>query len=292
VKLCRFDDNRLGLVEGDTVRDVSAALEVLPPLRWPLPPGDPLVTHLDAVRVRVAELAPAAPCHPLDTVRLLSPVANPARVIGAPLNYHDHVTEAADPAIHHGVHLAGHEGFARPVDKFGLFLKSPTGLVGPADGVELVFPERRTDHELELVAVIGRGGRHIPRAAALEHVAGYAIGLDMTVRGPEDRSFRKSPDSYTVLGPWLVTADELPAPGDLAMSLHVDGVLRQSTRTSRLIADLPALIEMASTIYRLHPGDLLYTGTPAGVGAVHPGTILVAWIEGIGEMRVAVRGPA
>jgi len=283
VKLCRYDDDRLGLVEGDSVLDVSAALEVLPAPRYPLPPGDLLIAHLDAVVRRVRELKAKAPRKALAACKLLSPVANPPRIIGAPVNYLKHQAEsAADRGISFGKEV-------KTIDEYGLFLKSPTSLVGPSEGVALRFPDRRNDHEVELAAVIGKGGEHIPRAQALEHIAGYAIGLDMTVRGTEDRSQRKSIDSYSVLGPWLVTKDEIPDPGNLELSISVGGELRQRSSTRYLIFDVPRLVEYASSFYALHPGDVIMTGTPEGVGPVKPGDVMHCEIEQIGAMDVAVR---
>jgi 2-keto-4-pentenoate hydratase/2-oxohepta-3-ene-1,7-dioic acid hydratase in catechol pathway len=110
----------------------------------------------------------------------------------------------------------------------------------------------------------------------------------MTIRGTEDRSFRKSPDSYTVLGPWLVTADEIPDPGALDVSISVNGTERQKANTRELILGVPELIAWASSFYTLYPGDVLLTGTPQGVGPVRPGDVMVASISRIGEMRVTV----
>ncbi len=137
--------------------------------------------------------------------------------------------------------------------------------------------------------LIGRQGRDIAAERALDHVVGYAIGLDMTVRGPEDRSLRKSIDSYAVLGPWLVTADEIADPGTLDLELRVNGELRQRSNTRHLIFDVPKLIAYASAAYTLYPGDLIMTGTPEGVGPVVAGDVIEAEIEGIGAMTVAVR---
>ena len=283
MKLCRYDDDRLGLVEGDSVLDVSEALALLPARRYPLPPGDLLIAHLDRVLARVRELGASARRKPLAAAALLSPVANPPRIIGAPVNYARHQAEsAADRGISFGKEV-------KTIEEYGLFLKSPTSLVGPSQGVALRFPERRNDHEAELAAVIGKGGARIPRERALEHVAGYAIGLDMTLRGTEDRSLRKSLDSYSVLGPWLVTRDEIPDPGKLELSLSVGGVVRQRSSTRFLIFDLPRLIEYASSFYTLHPGDIIMTGTPEGVASVKPGDVMHCEIEGIGAMDVAVR---
>jgi 2,4-diketo-3-deoxy-L-fuconate hydrolase len=282
VKLCRFDQNRLGLVDGEQIADVSAALDVIPSACYPFPSADQLVQHLDAVRAAITRLLPKAPRLALGSVRLLSPVANPPRIIAAPVNYLRHQAEAnADGGVNFAADV-------KTIEDYGLFLKSSTSLIGPSEGVMIDFPQRRNDHEIELVVVIGREGRRIPRAHALDYIAGYAIGLDMTVRGPEDRSLRKSPDSFSVLGPWLTTRDEVPDPNNLRMTLRVNGVLRQQATTGDLIFDVQRLIEFASTFYRLHPGDLIYTGTPEGVGPVVAGDVMSCTIQGLGTMTVAV----
>src|ERR1700733_5445001 len=282
MKLCRFDHNQRGVVEGEQIADVTAALDVIPSARYPVPFADLLVLHLDAVRAAITELLPQAPRLPLGSVRLLSPVANPPRIIAAPVNYLLHQAEAnADGGVNFATDV-------KTIKDYGLFLKSSTSLVGPSEGVMIDFPNRRNDHELELVVVIGREGRNIPQDHALEYIAGYAVGLDMTVRGPEDRSLRKSPDSYSVLGPWLTTRDEIPDPTNLQLSLLVNGVLRQQATTRDLIFGVPRLIEFASTFYRLHPGDLIYTGTPEGVGPIVAGDVMTCAIHGLGTMIVAV----
>ncbi len=290
MKICRFNDDRLGLVRGDTILDVTSVLELLPPLRWPVPPGDQLIANLDRLRPEIDKRSHGARSFRIGEVKLRSPVANPSKLIAAPLNYTLHVDESAkDAGIHHGVHLPGFEGFASPVDKFGLFLKAGTSLVGPGDGVAIAFPNRRNDHEVELAVVIGRGGRGIAEAEARSHIAGYAIGLDMTVRGTEDRSFRKSADSYSVLGPWLVTADEIADPGSLDFWIRVGNEQRQAANTRDLLVGIDRLIALASSCYTLCPGDVIFTGTPEGVNTVKPGDVMVAWIDKIGEMTVAVR---
>ena len=116
-----------------------------------------------------------------------------------------------------------------------------------------------------------------------------AIGLDITIRGTEDRSFRKSPDSYTVLGPWVVTADEIPNPGNLDLGITVNGEVRQKSNTKYMILGVPELIELASSFYTLYPGDIISTGTPEGVSPIVPGDTIVATIEKIGTMEVRVR---
>ena len=122
----------------------------------------------------------------------------------------------------------------------------------------------------------------------MDYVAGYCIGLDITVRGPEERSLRKSPDSYSVLGPWLVTADEFGDPSNVQVGIKVNGVVRQDANTEDLVMPIPQLIEFMTSFYSLHPGDIIMTGTPQGVGPIKPGDVMEAWIERIGAMRVAV----
>jgi 2-keto-4-pentenoate hydratase/2-oxohepta-3-ene-1,7-dioic acid hydratase in catechol pathway len=162
-------------------------------------------------------------------------------------------------------------------------------MVGPSEGIPLRHPDRRTDHEIELAAVIGRRADRVAKEHALAHVAGYCIGLDITVRGPEERSLRKSIDGYTVLGPWLVTADEIADPGALDLDLKVNGETRQQANTRDLLIGIPELIALASSFYTLMPGDVLLTGTPAGVGPLQAGDVLDAGISGIGRMQVQVR---
>ena len=153
----------------------------------------------------------------------------------------------------------------------------------------LRFLDRRNDHEAELAVIIGRKGSNISRQAALDHVAGYAIGLDMTVRGPELPSFRKSIDTYAVLGPWMVTADEIADPDALDFELKLNGATKQKSNTRHLDYDVRRLIEYASAYYTLYPGDIIMTGTPAGVGPVQPGDVMQVSMQGIGEMEVKVR---
>jgi 2-keto-4-pentenoate hydratase/2-oxohepta-3-ene-1,7-dioic acid hydratase in catechol pathway len=181
------------------------------------------------------------------------------------------------------------DGFRTPIDKFGLFLKSPTSVVGAGEGIELGFPGRRTDFEVELAVVIGEKVRNVSGGAAMNCIAGYCIGLDISARGTEDRSFRKSADSYTVLGPWLVTADEIPDPDNLGIRLAVDGELRQDSNTKNLIVGVRELIERASCAFTLYAGDVILTGTPEGVGPLRKGSTLRATIDGIGVMDVKVR---
>lgn len=285
MRLCRFGDNRFGIVDGASVLDVTGALDVLPSHRWPFPPGDLLIGHLDQVVERAKRLSGSAARLPLSEVRLRSPVANPTKIVAAPVNYQKHLDEVkGDGQLHHNT-----QAHTITIHQAGLFLKAASSLAGPGEGIALRHLDRRNDHEVELALVIGRRANNVAREEALSCVAGYAIGLDITIRGSEDRSFRKSPDSYTVLGPWLVTADEIPNPGILDLEISVNGEMRQKSNTKYLILGVPELIALASSFYTLYPGDIISTGTPEGVSPVVPGDTVLATIEKIGSMEVHVR---
>lgn len=215
--------------------------------------------------------------------RLLSPIANPGKVVAAPVNYKKHLDEARiDPQIRHQNQVA-------EIQRVGLFLKATRSLEGPSAGIAIRHPDRRTDHEIELAAVIGTRANRVTREQALDHVAGYCIGLDITVRGPEERSLRKSIDGYTVLGPCLVTADEVGDPSSLDLKLTVNGEPRQQANTRDLIIGIADLIVFASSFYTLMPGDVILTGTPEGVGPIKPGDTIDASISQLGTMQVKVR---
>ena len=284
MRFCRFGDNRLGLVEGTTVRDVTTALDVLPACRYPLPTHDILVANLDQVAERAREIAPKSPSLPLAGLKLLSPVANPGKIVAAPVNYKKHAQEVKDNVALHNNNPA----LLQSIQTIGLFLKATSSLVGAGEGIRLRNPDRRNDHEVELAFVIGKEASNVPRSAALDYVAGYAIGLDITIRGTEDRSFRKSPDTYSVLGPWLVTPDEIGDPGNLDLSISVNHEVRQKSNTNNMILGVAELIELASSFYTLYPGDIVMTGTPEGVSQIAPGDVISATVEKVGTMQVLV----
>ncbi len=291
--ICRFNRDRLGVVEGDTVFDVSAALDVLPKPAWPYPKGDPLLVHFDALRDAIERAKPSAPSCAVGDVALSSPITAPSKVMAAPANYALHVSiDAQDPAVHQGLHNKQLEGVDRPVDKFGLFLKSGSAIAGPSEGIRIHWPDRRNDHEVELALVIGKGGKNISTERALDHVAGYLVGIDVTVRGTEDRSYRKAADSYALLGPWLTTADEIDDPMNLEFWLDVNGERRQKSSSAAMTVPIPELIAMASRVYELFPGDVLMTGTPEGVSEIRAGDTLRAGCEKIGEMTFGVANAA
>jgi 2-keto-4-pentenoate hydratase/2-oxohepta-3-ene-1,7-dioic acid hydratase in catechol pathway len=282
MQLCRFGYDQLGVVEGDVVRDVTEALELLPSARYPLPAADLLMARLPQIRVRIAEVLKTAETYALKDVALLPPVANPGKIIAAPVNYRKHLDEArADVEIHHQNQVA-------EIHRAGLFLKATSSLAGPSTDLVIRHPDARTDHEIELAVVIGRTADRVTHERALLHVAGYCIGLDITERGPQERSLRKSIDGYSVLGPWLTTADAMIDPSGLELELKVNGEVRQKANTNDLIVGVADLIVLASSYYTLHAGDVIMTGTPEGVGPIKSGDMSDASISGIGAMKVKV----
>ena len=284
MKICRFDDDRIGLVKEDkSVLDVTGALDVLPLMKWPVPLGDAFILNLETLTSEMRRLAPDAPSVSLSDITLKSPVANPSKIIGAPINYQKHIDESVtDDGI----------VSSRPISHisdWGMFLKANSALVGSGEGVALRFTEARNDHEMELAVIIGKKGTNISIEEARSYIAGYAIGLDMTTRGKELQSFRKSADTYAVLGPWLVTADEIPDPNNLDLKISVNGEVRQDSNTQELVYNVEKLIEYTSERYTLYPGDIIMTGTPDGVGPVEPGDVMTCELEGVGIMDVKVQ---
>lgn len=282
MRISIFNDNRLGIVNSDRIHDVTSVLDALPARRYPLPRHDLLIEALPELRARLEQVARETPGIPLSEARLLSPIANPGKIVAAPVNYRKHLEEAiAEPETFSAAHV-------RRIQETGLFLKATSSLIGPSQAVRIRQSERRTDHEVELAVVIGRVCDRVAPFDALSYVAGYTIGLDITVRGPEERSMRKSIDTYTVLGPWIVTADEIGDPANLELAINVNDEPRQRANTRDLILGIPELIAFASSYYTLFPGDILLTGTPEGVGPIRAGDNMHADIERIGSMSVSV----
>ncbi|HEX2273239.1 MAG TPA: fumarylacetoacetate hydrolase family protein [Acidimicrobiales bacterium] len=201
------------------------------------------------------------------------PMPRPPKVVGAALNYRAHAEEMrAGPTVESG----------------GLFLKASSSVVGPGATVLLPFADRRTDQEAELGVVIGRTARGVAAADALDHVLGYTCLLDISLRGEGDRSIRKSFDTFTPLGPFVATPETVGDPGALHLRCWVGDELRQDAPTSELLRSVPELIAEISAAMTLEPGDVIATGTPAGVGPLAPGDRIVVEIERVGRLEVGV----
>ena len=267
-------DGRLVLVDGDRALDVAnASAQVLP--------ADPVAAlqQWDAV-VAWAATADWAPAFPVTVAQLGPPVPAPRQVFAIALNYAPHAAEA---------------GFAPPGEPL-VFTKFPSCIIGPIATVGL--PEGHVDWEVEVVVVIGRGGHHIPRERAWEAIAGVTLGQDLSERvlqsagAPPQFSLAKSYPGFGPTGPVAVTPDELPDRDDLAFEARIDGEILQHGRTSEMIFPVDDLVARLSAVCPLLPGDLIFTGTPEGVGNrrvpprfLQPGETLVSRLDGVGEIR-------
>jgi len=211
--------------------------------------------------------------HPLSSVRLLAPVL-PSKVVCIGKNYADHVAEMGGPAP------------TSPV----VFLKPSTSVIGPGDTIRLPRDSTRVDHEAELAVVIGRLCRDVPREHALEVVLGYTAANDVTARDQQlaDGQWTrgKSHDTFCPIGPWLETDLDVR---DVAVQCRVDDELRQDGRTAQLLHDVPAVIAWITAFMTLLPGDVVLTGTPAGVGPLVAGNTVDVMVEGVGTLTNPVQ---
>ena len=285
MKIASFDDLRVGIVEDQQVFDMTAVLpaflDQLPRQRvnW-------LIAHWDEMAAVFADPARRGAARPLQDVGLLAPNPAPQHVFAAPANYRKHIGELGARTVTKAGRSAREQGF---------FLKAPGSLSGA--GQPILLPRgssRRFDHESELAVVIGRAARNVPREEAMAYVFGYACLIDATMRiepdvAEEERSMRKSFETFTPMGPFIVTADAVADPGALANRLWVNGELRQQANTSEMIVGIAELIELVSSVLPLQPGDVIASGTPEGVGPFAPGDQVRIEIESIGSMTLAVR---
>jgi 2-keto-4-pentenoate hydratase/2-oxohepta-3-ene-1,7-dioic acid hydratase in catechol pathway len=211
---------------------------------------------------------------PLDQVRLLAPVV-PGKIICVGKNYADHIKE-----------LGGDKPPEQPI----LFLKPPSAVIGPGDAIFCPPQSKQVEHESELTVVIGKKGRWIQPQQAAEYIFGYTIGMDITARDLQRKDGQwtraKGFDTFLPLGPWIDT--ELD-PSDALITCKVDGELRQMASTREMIYTVSDLVAFISSVMTLMPGDLILTGTPAGIGPLLPGNTIEVSIEGIGSLRNPVR---
>lgn len=215
----------------------------------------------------------------LGAAKLRSPVARPPKIICIGLNYRDHAEESKLPIP----------------EVPTVFAKFPTAVIGHRDPIILPKASQKPDYEAEFAVVIGKGGRYIPQERWREHVFGYTILNDVSARdfqmATTQWTMGKTFDTFAPIGPWIVTADEIEDPHNLRISLRLNGKVMQDSNTSNLIFKLPRLIEFLSSVFTLEPGDIIATGTPAGVGFARtppvwlkPGDDVAVSIEGIGEL--------
>ena len=227
-----------------------------------------------------ARKAAAGGGSPLDSVKLLAPIPRPPKLICVGLNYMDHARESKMevPTV--------------PT----IFNKFPNSVIGPGDSIVLPKNSEKPDYEAEFAFVIGKAGRHVPEDRWQEYVFGYTIVNDVSARDFQMATSQwlmgKTFDTFAPMGPWIVTKDEIADPHALDISMTISGERLQNSNTRELIFKIPALIAYLSSVFTLEPGDIVSTGTPAGVGFGHkpprwlkPGDECVVAVQGIGELR-------
>lgn len=280
MRVCVYNDDLIGaLAQDSTIVDLT---DLVPEHT---PSGDrmnALISGWDTLQGTVAERVAAGGGIPEAEVTLRAPQPRPRNLFAAPVNYHKHQQEMGGE---NGVY-ADRQILTAEVRKG--FLKAVTSIVGPDAAIELPWADRRFDHEAEIGVIIGKTTSRVSAEDALDYVFGYTPLLDITLRGDEDRSFRKSFDTFTPIGPYIVTADEVPDPEKLDFWLTVDGEERQRSNTSYLIYGIAKLIEVYSEVMTLQPGDIIATGTPEGVGQILPGQTVVLTIPEVGELTMPV----
>ncbi|RMD81110.1 MAG: FAA hydrolase family protein [Candidatus Dadabacteria bacterium] len=279
MKLARFTESgrtRIGVVDGERVVDLEAACPELPREMTELLAAGPGALE----RARKAAQDTSAPSFALAEVRLEAPIARPPKFLGVGLNYADHAAETG-----------------RNPPEFPVFFnKQSTCVIGPGQPIVLPRVSQQVDYEGELGLVIGRRVRGLSREQAREAIAGYLVVNDVSARDWQFRAptmtLGKSFDTHGPIGPWIVTADEVGDPHCLELRTYVSGELRQHSNTRNLIFDCYALVELLSTVFTLEPGDIVSTGTPAGVGMaaspprfLRPGDVVRIEIERIGALE-------
>lgn len=229
----------------------------------------------------LAKTPPQTSLVPLSSVHLLPPIPRPGKIVAVGLNYRDHAMES---------------GAAQAPKWPILFAKFPNSIAGPEDPIVLPVGDPQIDYEAELAIVVGRKGKTIPAAKALDYIAGYMPLNDVSARtwqfGDKQWVRGKSPDTFCPIGPYLTTRDDVPDPQDLSICARVNGVTLQNSNTSRMIFGVPQLMEFVSAAITLEPGDIIATGTPEGVGVfrkppifLKPGDIVEVEIERLGVLR-------
>ncbi|MBD8022754.1 fumarylacetoacetate hydrolase family protein [Microbacterium gallinarum] len=280
MRVCVYDDDRVGALASDsTIVDLTDLVPGHTPADERM---NALIANWDAVKPTAAERVAAGGGVPEADAVLRAPQPRPRNLFAAPVNYHKHQQEMGGDA---GVYV-GRQILTAEVRKG--FLKAATSIVGPDGAIELPWEDRRFDHEAEIGVIIGKKASRVSTDDALDYVFGYTPLLDITLRGEEDRSFRKSFDTFTPIGPYIVTADEVDDPEKLDFWLTVNGEERQKSNTSYLIYGIAKLIEVYSEVMTLQPGDIIATGTPEGVGQIVPGDTVVLTIPEVGELTMPV----
>jgi 2-keto-4-pentenoate hydratase/2-oxohepta-3-ene-1,7-dioic acid hydratase in catechol pathway len=284
MRFVTFDDHRIGLLDADEVVDLTSLVP-----GWG--PDDALgmnrfISAFPALRAGVERGRTHLPRKPLSETRLLAPVPAPGHVLVKGTNYREHVSE---------MQRQGLLGQRDASEDLGFFLKASASISGPEDPIRLPlkhFPGRRFDHESEIAFVIGAEARAVPPERAIDHIFGFTMMVDVTLRnvvgGNVTPVLRKSFETFSPMGPCIVTADEIADPNDIDIRLSVNGEERQHGNTGEMIIKIADLLSRASHVFPLRAGDVYTTGSPSGVGPLHPGDTLVISSPQIGSMTLPV----
>jgi 2-keto-4-pentenoate hydratase/2-oxohepta-3-ene-1,7-dioic acid hydratase in catechol pathway len=292
MKICHYNANEAGAVAGDQVYPIGEALAQAGHVRS----GYTMLEVIQALAAQPAAMRCAqdalrkGPRAPLGSVKLLAPILNPPSVWAAASNYRDHQAEMREKMGSYD-----RSDFGKDDLMAEFFLKPSSSIIGPGGAVILPKISKDVDFECELCAVIGKTARRVTEDEALDYVFGYTICWDFSQRDPwgrgrnNTRNIRKGFDTFTGLGPWIVTRDEIEDPQNLAIRVEQNGKLEMSAHTGDMICGLRDHIRFLSSALTLRPGDLITTGTPAGVRKLKDGDRLKGSIEKIGEMEIGVR---
>ena len=291
MKICQYNANEAGAVVGDQVHPIGDALVQAGHLSARHTMLEVIETLAnDAAAQKCARASLAGRSVPLSSVKLLAPITNPPSLWAAAANYRDHQAEMKER-----VGTYDRSSFSKDDLMAEFFLKPSSSIVGPGGPVILPGMSKHVDFECELCAVIGKSARHVSEERALDYVFGYTICWDFSQRDPwgknrhNTRNIRKGFDTFSGLGPWIVTRDEIDDPQNLAIRVEQNGKLVMSAHTGDMICGLRDHIRFLSDILTLRPGVLITTGTPAGVSQLAPGDHLRGSIEKIGEMEISVQ---
>lgn len=272
MKLCTYThegQTRTGIVVGDSVIDTDVPGSMID-----------LIKGWDELKAGLETKAAAGGGVPLSSVKLEAPVQRPGKIFAIGLNYADHIAES---------------NMGTP-ERQVWFTKAQTSVNGPFDPIEIAKGTMTADYEVELVAIVGKGGKHIAEADAPAAIFGYCVGNDVTERmwqhATQQWSLGKSFDTHAPMGPWVVTADELGDPHSLGLRCFVNGEKRQDSNTSNLVFNIWQQVEHLSVGMTLEPGDCLFTGTPGGIGAamdprkfLQPGDVVRCEVDGLGHIE-------
>ena len=292
MKICHYNNKQAGVVVGDQVYNIGDALIKAGLARQGytmLEILDALVNHPAAMQI-ARDAAQGSGSMPLSSVKLLAPITNPGSLWAAAANYRAHQKEMIE-------RMGSDDRITKSKDELmaEFFLKTTSSIIGPGDTVLLPKVSKLVDFECELCAVIGKPARKVSENQALDHVFGYMMCWDISQRDPwgkgvqNTRNIRKGFDTFTALGPWIVTKDEVGEPQDLSIRVLQNGKEAMVAHTSDMICGLRDHIRFLSSCLTLRTGDLITTGTPAGVSKLNPGDHLHGTLEKVGSMELHVK---